>query len=516
MEFFRKLNRKIKGVLCVMVLSLTAVVSVFEDAGVAVAIAATTQNGQAGTEMEPTGPTMPTEPTAPTTPASPTTPTEPASLTKPSEPLTPTGPTEPASSIVPTGSTNPTEPTSPITPTGPTGSTKPTGPTNPATPTTPTKPEAAKPLFRVSVQLHKNTKYALIQWDRLKDASSYEIYRSGKKGGAYQKIAEKGAKGYKYTDKSVQAGEYYYYRVTAVRKGGKKRSSKKLAFACPIRPVSEVKLIRYSTSSIKVTWGQNKQAFCYKVYYAKKGSGKYRLAGITQNTWYRVEGLKNGQAYSFRIKACNAKKASRLDSPLSEPESMTARNYERMTVFAGDSITTGLSSYGIVNEIAIGGKKDVVASIGLNTTTFRTRREFAGLSALGKVIADHPYRAYLMIGTNEIGYRGVEDVIDGYREIIQLLKTDCPDTDVVVLAVPPVTAAKQSQSKGFAQIPALNRKLQAMAAELGANYFDYTQVLKDTNGCLQEQYAAADGIHWTVAAYRLFAAQIETYDKSLD
>lgn len=84
------------------------------------------------------------------------------------------------------------------------------------------------------------------------------------------------------------------------------------------------------------------------------------------------------------------------------------------------------------------------------------------------------------------------------------------------MAVPPVTSAKQQVTAGFKNIPELNKKIEKMADEAGVHYYDWTEVLKDHNGCLQSSYSAGDGIHWNLAAYQLFAEQIEHYDKSLD
>ncbi len=436
------------------------------------------------------------------------------------DPAVPYTPSEDMETTIPDQSSDTTVPSIPDQPSEGTDTSAPGQPADTTVPSMPdpsvvSPPEPQLPLV-VRVQQPEQKKRAVISWKQAKRAVSYRIYRSDKKDGVYKKIAVRNAGSGQYTDKSVERGKYYYYRVTAVLENGGKRQSRRLAFACQVKSVKEVKLIRYSTSSIKVTWKKSGQAAFYKVYYAKQKKGNYKLAGITQDTWYRVERLQNNQTYYFQVKSCVAKKDSDLDSVPAPPVSITTRTYERTTVFAGDSITTGLSGYGTVDAMDIGGYKEVIAAIGLNTTTFRTRREFGGLSALGRLIADHPYRAYIMLGTNEIEYRGCGDIIDGYREIVRSIQAETPETDIVLLAVPPVTSHTRQTHKGFAQIPALNGQLKEMAAALGVKYFDYTQVLKDTNGCLQSQYAENDGIHWKIAAYRLFAGQIETYDRSLD
>ena len=371
----------------------------------------------------------------------------------------------------------------------------------------------------VSVSLNKNGTYADVSWKKTGDGkvSSYLVQRSSSRNGKYKTIARPEA-GKKYTDKKVKSAQRCYYRIAAKTESGDLYYSKACLFQCPVEPLSGVRLVRYSTTSIKVMWDQskNKKAKWYKVYYAKSKTGKFKLAGVTKNSWYRVKNLKNGQDYYFGVKACTTKKESGFDSMLSKTAKMKTVPYERTTIFAGDSITTGLSTYHILDEIAIGGKKSVVAAIGLNTMTFRTKKVFNGKSGVESIVAARPYRVYIMLGDNDIHFRNKNDLIDGYREIVRAIKEGTPDTDIVILAASPVTAAEVSRRKGFAQIPAYNQGLSALAKEMGVKYFDCTGFLKDSTGWLKSAYNAGDGVHWQPAAYHEYARRLTAYDKSQD
>lgn len=369
-----------------------------------------------------------------------------------------------------------------------------------------------------SVRLTKSGKAAYISWKRVEGAKAYKVQRSSKKDSGFRSIAALSEKDRSYQDVKVTKGSRYYYRVAAKMEDGRTCYSEAAAFSLPLTAVEGVKLIRYSTTSIKVTWNPSKDehALLYKVYYAKSRDGKYKLAGTTRNNWYRVKKLANYQTYYFRVEACVAKKSSALDSNLSKAVSMTTKPYERLTIFAGDSITTGLTTYGTVNKINIGGKKKVVAAIGLNTITFRTKRVFNGLSATQSIIANKPYRVYIMLGNNDIHYRKKKDVVDGYREILKTIRAGSPDTDIVVLAVAPVTAATKNRRTGFQQIPAYNQDLKALAEKMGLKFYDCTAFMKDSSGWLKSSYAAGDGIHWKGTVYDQYAKLLEAYDKSLD
>ncbi len=369
------------------------------------------------------------------------------------------------------------------------------------------------PELDISIMI-QDGKNAQISWQNA-GAVLYEVQRSSQKNGIYKTIASLEQDDCKYIDKTVKSGTQYYYCIRALLDNDEYIYSKPAAFICPLDKVTDVKLTRYSSASIKISWKKSSGAQYYKIYCSKK-KGKYEYAGITKKDRFLVKNLDVGQKYYFYVQSCAEKKESKWDSEMSKVVSMRTRAYDRTTIFAGDSVTAGLSAYHALDTMAIGGIKHVVADIGLNTTTFRTRRVFNGKSGLDQVISSKPYRVYLMLGINEIHYRNVKDVAAGYQDIVQAIQAGTPDTDIVLLSVSPVTKAEQQRRNGFTQIPDLNKRIKAIAVSCGVKYYDYTDFLKDTDGCLKEDLASSDGVHWTASAYYTFAEIMESYDLSLD
>lgn len=284
-----------------------------------------------------------------------------------------------------------------------------------------------------------------------------------------------------------------------------------------LKPVKKVKLVRFATDKIKVTWKKQKKAKYYRVFYSKKKAGKYRCAGVTKSTQYLVKKLKNNTTYYFYVQACMKKKKSELDSAPSDKVCMKTKTYQHKTVFAGDSICEAIGypgwAYPYMN---ITGKKKVIAYRGLNTVTFHTKRLFNGRTGLQKLIAEKPYRAYMMLGMNEIHYSRVSDMIAEYKGMIQAIRKACPDTDIVLCAVSPVTRAERAHRSGYQQISTFNKKLKKLAKNMGIRYFDYTAFLKDSGGYLKVSYAERDGYHWRMPVYSTFAKIVTKYDRSLD
>lgn len=279
--------------------------------------------------------------------------------------------------------------------------------------------------------------------------------------------------------------------------------------------VQGVKATRYSTHEIKISWKKQKKAKFYRVYYSWKKNGKYRLAGITKKQHYLVRKLKNHKEYYFYVKACKKRKATIADSSPSRKISIRTKTYQRKTIFAGDSICQGIAGW-TIPSLHIGGRKKVVAYKGLNTVTFHTKRIFGGRTGLQKLIAEKPYRVYMMLGINEIHYRRWREMIREYEAMVRAIKSSSPKTDIVLCSVSPVTARERAHRKGFHQIPIFNRHLKKMAKRNGVKYLNYTAFLKDSRGYLKSGYAQRDGYHWKPPAYRRFAKVIQKYDLSQD
>lgn len=377
------------------------------------------------------------------------------------------------------------------------------------------KGQERKPV-NLSVYQYGEQKGAVIAWESVDGAVSYEVQRGDAQEGEFVKIASGDAVSCEYIDLNIQRGRYYYYRVVAFIGDGSCCYSESVAFGCPIQSVSGVRLVRCSNSSAKILWNKTKKARYYRVYCSRGKGNKYRYVGMTRKNKYYMKKLKPGKTYYFKIRACVKKKESMLDSKDSALVHMKTRPRNFTTVFAGDSIMTGMKSYHTVEKVGIGGRKELVAAIGLNTITFRTRRVFDGKSGLQKVISYKPYRVYMLLGINEIHYRRSKDVIAQYRDMIKTIQEESPATDIVLLPLAPVTEAEQQKRTGFGRIPEYNKGLERMARRLGLKYYDYTGFLKDSRGFLNESYAVADGVHWNAAAYDLFAKKIEKYDKTLE
>ncbi|MDE5965581.1 MAG: hypothetical protein K2G89_01945 [Lachnospiraceae bacterium] len=364
-----------------------------------------------------------------------------------------------------------------------------------------------------SLQAEYEGKYIALTWTKAEQGASYEIARSDSKNGKYQTLNIQ--KKCTYNDREVLEGHIYYYKVRMISGEEPGIWSETVKAACPLKPVDSVKIIRYSTTALKLKWQAQPGAKYYKIYRRKKTEKKYKLIATTKSLSYISRKLSKDTKYYYKVQACVSKKASEADSVCSKAVAKTTKEYQRVTVFAGDSVMTGISICGSVKNIDIGGVKKVVAYKGLGTLTFQTKGVFGGKTGVEKLISYKPYRIYIMLGMNEIEWQKPDSMIKHYREIIEQLQEESPDTDIVLLAVSPVSKSVLSRRKGFRRIPEYNKKLKKLAKEYGLEFFDYTADYKTPEGTLND-YNGGDGIHWSAKGYNHFADILEKLDKRLD
>lgn len=138
---------------------------------------------------------------------------------------------------------------------------------------------------------------------------------------------------------------------------------KPAASTVPLKKVSSIRLVRYSTKAVKITWMKNKEARYYRVYYSKNKQSGYKCYGITKENHLLVDKLENNTDYYFYVQACSKKKKSSSDSKASRTVHIKTKPYSRKTIFAGDSITHGMGC--ALPAMHIGGVKKIVAARGL-------------------------------------------------------------------------------------------------------------------------------------------------------
>lgn len=177
-------------------------------------------------------------------------------------------------------------------------------------------------------------------------------------------------------------------------------------------------------------------------------------------------------------------------------------------LFIGDSITTGLSLYGILPP------KNVAAAVGYTPYKAYSTEIQLGDGSTGTAydyaVKIQPKRIFIMLGSN--GITSAASMEESYRELIDKLSAGCPDSTVYCISVTPVTSDSTSAANAGidnSMINGFNKYIKALADEKGLTYIDLYSQLSDSNGYFLHDYAENDGLHFKGATYKIMLNYIE-------
>lgn len=156
--------------------------------------------------------------------------------------------------------------------------------------------------------------------------------------------------------------------------------------------------------------------------------------------------------------------------------------------FVGDSRTDGFRLYSGLNR----------------GTYFCVTGETVASADCGKI--------YLMLGVNELGWKGT-DIFRGHAEnLIRRLKADHPDAELVIQSLLPVSTEQDAKGSyvNNQRILAYNQVWRELAEENGCAYVDVAEALTGEDGCLPEELSF-DGVHLNRAGCRLWLDYLRTH-----
>ncbi|MCC3867878.1 fibronectin type III domain-containing protein [Terrisporobacter mayombei] len=156
----------------------------------------------------------------------------------------------------------------------------------------------------------KNSDCIKLEWNKVKGASGYRIYRSTMKNGFYRRIDEVCGKTTCYIDKELDSGTNYYYKVKAFKKVEDKiclglPSDILDTTTCP-PTVKNLHANCISNSFVELNWQTVYKSSGYEVYRASGESGNFtRVATLTDNgkSCYKDKNLKSRKKYYYKVRA---------------------------------------------------------------------------------------------------------------------------------------------------------------------------------------------------------------------
>ncbi len=144
-----------------------------------------------------------------------------------------------------------------------------------------------------------------VNWMEVAGATGYRVYRATSQNGTYARVGDVKEPGL--INKKLKPGKTYYYKVRAYRAVGASRVYGPESRVCSGQPVPAMPdhfvARRYSSSSIRLSWGKVPGATKYQVYRATSKDGKYTRVKTTGSHIYIDQGRKRGKTYYYKVRA---------------------------------------------------------------------------------------------------------------------------------------------------------------------------------------------------------------------
>lgn len=222
-------------------------------------------------------------------------------------------------------------------------------------------------------------------------------------------------------------------------------------------------------------------------------------------------------------------------SPTPEPERITAAmldegycdRYFDDVLFIGDSLTRSLSNYvrGLRAKNAdFLGKAQFMGTVSMSVKNACTNKAHSGgisFEYRGKAISltdgiktTGAKKAFIMLGLNDIGYRKWEDVQENFVTMIEIIRAECPDTEIVIFGVLPVTEhyCKSNHIK-IARWNSFNEILADICTTHEVTFLNFAEKMMNEQGYLKTAYANGD-FHLKEAGEDIWIRAVRAYAAS--
>lgn len=199
-----------------------------------------------------------------------------------------------------------------------------------------------------------------------------------------------------------------------------------------------------------------------------------------------------------------------LFGPVPESEAVEDTYFED-AVFLGDSRTEGFHLYsGLKAGTCLYGVGATVESVFTKKAWPAGERE--GVPLLDALAEIECGKVYLMLGINELGWSKKETFYDQYAKVVDRVRQDHPDAQVVLQTIPPVSAEQDAKGSyvNNERIGVYNGVIRALAEEKECALVDVAEALTGEDGCLPRDLTF-EGIHLNTAGCRVWLEYLRTH-----
>ncbi len=134
------------------------------------------------------------------------------------------------------------------------------------------------------------------------------------------------------------------------------------------------------------------------------------------------------------------------------------------------------------------------------------------LDRIGYISKGHPTKIFIMVGINDIiNYdMELEKIVHDYRNIINTIKNNSPETQIYVLSVLPLDENRRGHQSKNRKVFSLNSRLKSFINGRDVLFVDLSPLLTDENSNLDLKYSY-DGVHLNSMGYLVIKDALNDY-----
>ena len=209
-----------------------------------------------------------------------------------------------------------------------------------------------------------------ITWDKVSNASKYQVYYSTSKNSGFKKLAT--VKGTSYKWSKATCGKTYYFKVRAI----KTENSKDIygTYSSVVSGKTKIgkttaSIAKKTYNSIKISWEKVSGAQEYQIYWATSKNGTYKKLKTTTRTYYTHTGRKPGKTYYYKVRAIRQNSKSSFSKIVSAKTSLGTVTGLKVTKYGEDGLkiswneANGATSYKVYRATSENGKYKELATV---------------------------------------------------------------------------------------------------------------------------------------------------------
>lgn len=104
-------------------------------------------------------------------------------------------------------------------------------------------------------------------------------------------------------------------------------------------------------------------------------------------------------------------------------------------------------------------------------------------------------KVFIMLGTNDIGYYGIDETMEYWAQFLAKIREQCPDIQIYIQSLTPMWTESEQELLNNANIDIYNQRLEAFSEEQGCRFVNIAPYFKDSTNGLAEPYSGDRYVH---------------------